>query len=352
MKVLMVGVDEKSIGGMWTVVKNYLNDKEFCSQTHLMYIPTTTSASTIRKIIFSAKALCKIIKVLFYKDIDIIHIHMSEKGSVFREGLVVLLGKIMNSKVIIHMHGASFEDWYKNRGIMLKCIIKFIINTADKFIILGEYCKEFFGEIIRNRNKIVVLHNAITIPDFRNYNKNGNEIIFLGMLIKRKGIDDLLKAIHIIKNELPDSIIIKLYGADKDNNVNEKIKLLDLEGKVNYCGWLNRNMQKDCFSKAILNILPSYNEGLPMTILETMAYGIPNISTNIAGIPEVISNRNGILVKAGDINSLSASILKLVNDESLRESFSINAYNDVKEKFNINVHIKNLMKIYDEIASV
>ena len=54
---------------------------------------------------------------------------------------------------------------------------------------------------------------------------------------------------------------------------------------------------------AMVNILPSYNEGLPMTILETMAYGIPNISTSIASIPEVLHNNdNGFLVKPGDID--------------------------------------------------
>ena len=348
MKVLMIGVDKKAVGGMWTVVENYLDNKEFCKVTNLKYIATATSDCVIKKIIFSAKGLLKVIKSLLFQNIDIVHVHMAERGSVFREGLVVLLGKLFNKKVIIHMHGATIEDWYLSQNKLMKKIVVLILNKCDKFIILGELWKKFASTIIRDKNKIEVLYNSVKIPDHNKYNSESKNIIFLGMLIERKGIYDLLDAISIIRDRLGRDIKIKLYGSDKEGNINEKIVERNLENLVEYCGWITDRDKELCFKEAMINILPSYNEGLPMSIIETMSYGIPNISTSIAAIPEAITNGiEGVLIKPGEIEKLGKSILDLVNNENLRKEYSKNSYNKISSKFDISVHIRNLIKIYN-----
>ena len=143
MRVLMVGVDKKAVGGMWTVVENYLNNSEFCKDTGLIYIATATSASTFKKILFSINSIIKVAYTLLINDIDIIHVHMAEKGSVFRKGIVVLLGKIFKANIVIHMHGATFEEWYLRCNKSKKKIVSWILNKSDAFIILGELWKDF-----------------------------------------------------------------------------------------------------------------------------------------------------------------------------------------------------------------
>ncbi len=350
MNVLMVGVDEKAVGGMWTVVENYLNSKKFCHDTNLKYIPTATSSSIIGKLLFSGNALIKLTLTLIFKKIDIVHVHMAEKGSVFREGIVVLLSKLFRAKVIIHMHGATFETWYDNQTKLIKKLIRYILNSCDTFLILGEFFRPFIRNIIKNESKIKVLYNAVNIPTENKYKTNSNEIIFLGMLIERKGINDFLKSISYIKDKIPSEINIKLYGADKHNNIESKIDDYGLTSMVNYCGWLKNQEKSECFSKAMMNILPSYSEGLPMTVLETMSYGIPNISTFVAGIPEaIVNNHDGILIKPGDIKELSKSILMLIKNPELRCEYSKNSYNHVKEQFSVEKHINQLECVYEEI---
>lgn len=350
MNVLMVGVDNKALGGMWTVVENYLNDKDFVDYTNLIYIPTETSGTTIKKIRYTAKGMIKVLKTLLLKNIDIVHVHMAERGSVFREGIVVILGKIFRSKVVIHMHGATFEEWFLRQNKFIKQIIKFIINLTDVFIVLGEFWREFFEEIINDNSKIKVLHNAVSIPERRMYNQKSCNIIFLGMIIERKGVYDLLNAINKIRDKIPRSIKVKLYGSDKNCNIEEKIRNYNLSNIVSYCGWLTNENKESCFKDTMINVLPSYNEGLPMTILETMAYGIPNISTSIAGIPEALSNKkDGILIKPGDIDGLESALITLINDSELREKYSVNSYKHVSSKFDISYHIKLLKDIYKNI---
>ena len=97
----------------------------------------------------------------------------------------------------------------------------------------------------------------------------------------------------------------------------------------------------------ILNVLPSYNEGLPMTILETMAYGIPNISTRIASIPEVITDsENGYLITPGDIEALESRLLTLIEDKMKREQFSQKSYLLIKTNLSLPYAIDSLTEIY------
>ena len=97
------------------------------------------------------------------------------------------------------------------------------------------------------------------------------------------------------------------------------------------------------FSNTLINVLPSYNEGLPMTILESMGYGIPNISTNIAAIPEAITDGvNGFTIEPGDVDSLAEKMKNLILHKDLWVKFSNNAYETAKNEFSIKTHFAQI----------
>ena len=87
-----------------------------------------------------------------------------------------------------------------------------------------------------------------------------------------------------------------------------------------------------------------------MTILETMAYGIPNISTNVAAIPEAVTAENGAVICPGDVDRLASEILTLMQDPESRIQKSQIAYKNVKEAFSIDKHIERLLKLYRELV--
>ena len=353
MNVLMIGVDETSVGGMLTVIKNYLNDKEFCDKTNLHYIPTVIRANKFIKIKKFISKIPSIIRTIKKDDIDIVHVHMAERGSVFREGFVIWMANKMGCKTVIHMHGADIEKWYNTLNKYVKKIVRSVFCSADKMIILGENWKSFMEKVMWGyENKIVVLHNAVKIESVNKGNKNAKNILFYGMLIQRKGIDDLLEAFKDAADKIPNEIVLTLYGDDHDADepIEKKVERINLPGRIKYKGWMTPEIRKDVFSNSLINILPSYNEGLPMTILESMGYGIPNISTNIAAIPEAIEDGvNGYIVEPGDKSTLSKRIQQICNNGFLWEKMSRNAYKKSKEEFSLEEHFKKLIKIYDEL---
>ena len=349
MRVLMVGVDEQTKGGMWTVAENYLKSEVFVRQTNLEYVATSITGSIPKRLAFTAKALLKIFVKLLTGRFDTVHIHMAERGSVYRKNIVICLAKLFRCKVVLHMHGAEFETWYagltpdKQRGI------RKILDKADKILILGQYWMKFISSLVTHKERVCVLHNAVSVPEANRYDIQATELMFLGVVGQRKGIFDLLQALQLADDRLPDNVRLMIYGPQKDTDIEAEIQKRGLSHRAVYRGWLTADKKPAVFGKTALNILPSYNEGLPMTILETMAYGIPNISTDVAAIPEAVDGKNGIVINPGDVNRLAESIVNLMKDIPVRKEKSQCTYERAKKDFSIDVHIEKVLDIYREL---
>ena len=349
MKVLMVGVHKSTKGGMWTVVENYLENKDFSKKYNLKYISTAVAGNPIKRIVYSLWGIIKVFFYTLFNKYDILHVHMSERMGVFRKGIIIKISRIRKAKVIIHMHGAEFEEWYKSLPDKRKVKVRNILNSSNKIIILGEYWKSFVSSIVEDKNKIEVVYNSVKCPKENLYNLDTDKLLFLGAIGKRKGIFDLIETMKILKNKNIKTKLI-LYGPDVTEGINDIIRKNDLTDYIEYRGWLNSDNKKEVFTEEIaLNLLPSYNEGLPMTILETMSYGIPNISTNVAAIPEVINKNNGYINDPGDYKIVAEQIIKFLNNKELRKKLSDNSYKTIKDNFSIEKHITEISKIYDGV---
>lgn len=343
-KILLVGSDKSVKGGMVSVMENYINYKN--NQFIYLFIPTHINESTLKKIFFFLKNLYKIWKIIKYGQCNIIHLHVAERGSFFRKSIIVLMCKYYHRPVILHQHGAEFCDFYDQSNFIIKNYIDIIHRLADINIVLNQ---ETFDRVSNKRNNVIIVNNGV-FCDKNLYNPNANEILFLGTFCVRKGIFDLLQCIYEIDDKLDRNILFNLCGNGDIETIKKNIQQLNIEHRIHYIGWIDDNKKKEIFSKTILNILPSYNEGLPMSILETMAYGIPNISTNIAAIPTVISSESlGTLIRPGDIRAMGDAILKLVNNQNYRKSVSIRSHCLIKDKYSIDAHMKIIFQLYNQL---
>lgn len=351
MNVLMVGVDESTKGGMWTVVENYLNDTDFVKKNNLVYIPTSITGCPIpNRLLFTAKAYLKIIAAYRKIKFDILHVHMSERSSIKRKGIVMSYAKKRGAKIVLHMHGAEFEVLYKQMTPEKQKSVRDILNLADKILILGKYWSEFIGSLVDDPNRVVVVYNAVQVPKTYEYDKQSKSILFLGAVSKRKGKEILLEALKKKANVLSKDFDVKIFGPDVDANIVQLIGENGLSSWVKYCGWLGKEDKAGVLKTTAINVLPSYNEGLPMTILEAMSYGIPSITTSVAAIPEAVNSENGIVINPGSVDELADALEKICIDETYRFELSKRAYADAVNIFSVEKHIAQIQDIYKEIT--
>lgn len=348
MKVLMVGVDDKTKGGMWSVARGYLQSEIYQETVKLKYVATATVGSSLKKLLFYAAGLVKIITLLIMEKWDVVHIHMSERGSVYRKLIVAKLAKMFHCKVFLHLHGAEFEPWYKGLPTRRKKFVKDGLNIANGILILGEYWRPFISTIIAEKQKIKVLYNAVIVPATNQYHINARNLLFLGEVGERKGIYDLLDALVIIDKKLEDSCQLLIYGTNPEGDIVRRIEEQNLQHRVQYMGWVDSSQFEQLFSGIAVNVLPSYHEGLPMTILETMAYGIPNITTDIAAIPEAVNGENGVLIRPGDTKKLADAIVCMLQNQDVRKTRSENAYQTMKNTFSTERHMQEVIRYYED----
>ncbi|MCX4364235.1 MAG: glycosyltransferase family 4 protein [Bacilli bacterium] len=347
MRVLMVGVDEKRYGGMWTVANNYIKNKKFNEKVDLDYVATSTNGNAFKRLFFMFKGFKKIKRILKNKKIDIVHIHMAERGSTFRKGHIAMMTKKKGCKVVVQLHAGPFMAWYNTLKESKKKKIVKIFECSDKVLVLGEYWKKELASII-NPDKMEVLYNGVQIPNRNLFDISSENIVYMGVLKREKGIYDLIDAIESINEKIPQNIKVLLCGNDLEGDIAALIKEKKLENRIKLLGWIDEQKRDDVYRKSLISVLPSYFEALSMTIIEAMSYGIPIITTNISTMREILGEK-AMLVKPGNVKQLANSILKIVNDKEKLNEMSKDEYNIVCKKFSIENNIAQTLDIYSNL---
>lgn len=293
-----------------------------------------------------------LIHILINK-VKIIHIHTSYKGSFTRAYVIQRLCKLFHVKNVIHLHGSEFKKWYDLCSEKKHEKIKRFLRDSDKFIVLGNEWKKIINNI-EAKTKISVINNAIEIPDnSTKWNKEIINILFLGVLIKRKGIYDLIYSIDILnkKDKISKAKFIIAGSGKERKELENLVKKLHIEKYISFVGWIDETKKKELLKECQLLVLPSYNEGLPMSILEALSYGMPVIATKVGDIEEAVyDGKNGFIIEKNNIKELSKALDKFLNfSENEWNEFSRNSLEISKKKFSKDKYIEKFIKIYKEI---
>lgn len=346
--VLMCGSVLDVKGGMVSVVKNYLGYQEW-GEVKLHYIPTHIEKNKFLLIPYFGIEYLRILFGAMMGKYQMAHLHTAERGSFYRKAFLVRTLRHFGVKTILHHHAAEFELFYASLKEEKKQYVNSILELADVNIVLSKRLVPMIKDKAPRAN-VEVLYNAVNTYPSNPYNNQAKNILFLGRLGNRKGTYDLLEAIKLLDEQIGSEFRFYLCGDGDLEGVKKRIAELNISHRIAHIGWTDGEMKKEFLANTLINVLPSYNEGLPMTMLETMAYGIPNISTSIASIPEVLRDgENGFLIKPGDVNLLASRIKQLVDDKELRKVFSDKSYLLITRCFSLNHNIERLKEMYKKL---
>lgn len=313
---------------------NYINHKGGIGAVLMVYqkcVPDFNFIATydgnfsiIRNILLFVKSYISMILILLSNNIKIIHIHGASKGSFWRKYFIFLIGKyLFRKKIVYHIHGGKFHLFYKDSNNLTKKCINHFINNSDHIICLSKSWKSFFISSFNVRS-ISIVNNPIEIPNLpllEGFTKTYLSLLFLGKVGDNKGIFDLLSVLDKKHSQYKGKLKLKIGGDGEIDRLKAYIDSKHLHDIVEYVGWVSNDLKNNLLSECDILILPSYNEGLPISILEAMSYGKAIISTPVGGIPEVVKNvKNGFLIEPGNIIALEECIdWVLENTEKLPE---------------------------------
>ncbi|MCF2487385.1 glycosyltransferase family 4 protein [Dyadobacter sp. CY347] len=337
-------------GGMGAVIETYKNNiKDF------EFIPSYEgNYGSIANIPFFFLSFLKIFfKLSTNWKIKAVHVHGASFGSFYRKYIIFLLSKyIYNKKFVYHLHAAEFHTFYQETNTFAKRLIQHLINDADCVIVLSESWANFINNEFSPK-KVVVLHNPVEIPLRKQKTRNADfaitSFLFLGRIGDRKGIFDLLDVISKNRDHYQGKLSLTIGGDGEIERLKSYLNDHQLNQICKYVGWVDGNLKKDLLQACDVLILPSYNEGLPIAILEAMSYGKPIVSTNVGGIPEVVKDGvNGYIIAPGDKDALEASMAKLLDNKSLQELMGRQSLKLI-DSYDINTVMKRLEDIYKDL---
>lgn len=347
-KVLMIGNHQSVKGGITSVIQQLLSFDWDSVGVEMKFIPTYIEASGIKKIAYFIRAYMNIEKEMRTNKPDIAHIHMSYRGSFYRKYAIHKLCKKYGVPDVIHLHGSEFQKWYNESDDRTKEKIRTLLRESASFIVLGEKWNKAIHDI-EPKTKTVVVSNTVPIPNYTtSWNEKRFQFLFLGVLIKRKGVADLIQAISLLKKEgsLNNIKLVIAGSGAEEANLKQQARGLQVESWIEFAGWTDGKAKERYLKDSQALVLPSYNEGLPMAVLEAISYGLPVIATDVGDMAAAVRDgENGYLIHPGDVEAIADAILK-VSNKNQYDRFSKFSKELAITKFNEDRFFEQILKVY------
>ena len=263
-------------------------------------------------------------------------------------GLPLMESFGLKKKILLFIEWLTYKcanKVYVNSIGLKKYILKNISISPKKISVIGYGGTNGVDTKFFNTNDKI---NISALNFKKKFNLNGKFIfIFIGRIVKDKGIEELLRAFVKLNKKLPNIRLIILGREEKDlDPIADKAKEILLSNKkIIYLGY--KNDVRNFLAASNCLVLPSYREGFPNVVLQAGSMKIPSIVTDINGCNEIIKDKiNGLIVKPKSINSLYLAMKKIASDKKLYNSLKNSTRKNIVNKFTKEKFYDLLLSIY------
>lgn len=346
----MVGTDPSGRGGVASVV-TVLANEGFLRKHNIKYVASHSDQGAASKLKSALSSLFSVLRICAFSRPSIVHVHSASRASFIRKSILLAIARLFGCKTIFHLHGAEFQQFSTQESGQLMCRwIRYTLEKSSAVIALSDSWADFLVRYAPKAKVLVVSNSVKLSPVAEDSVEESERILFLGRVGERKGVFELLRAVSILKNKFPKLRLV--LGGDGDlDAVRAAVRDLDIAEFVEILGWVGPEQKAIELARASVFTLPSFDEGLPMAMLEAMAAGKAIVVTAVGGIPEAVKDgENGLLIAPGDAVTLAAAIRKVMEDPVLHRKLAGNARKSIEERFSTDVVINKLSNLYQQLG--
>ena len=284
--------------------------------------------------------------------LDVLHLNLAAHGSAHRKAALGRFASWLGVPYVIHLHGSRFRSFLGAASPATRAKMRLFFGDAGRVVVLGRVWRDYVADNLPEaRDRIVVLPNAtgaFTTPRSRTPRERVR-ILFLGQLGERKGVRDLVSALDGLRDlEGWDAVIA---GDGEVEDTRRRVSELALASRVTLPGWVDVEQARALLADADILVLPSYDENLPMSVIEGMSAGLAVITTPVGAVEDIIQDDvTGLLVPPGDVAALSAGLRRLVSDKPLRDRLGAAAVAFHREHLEIGAYDRRIAQIWRAAA--
>ena len=304
---------------------------------------------------FDLFLILQLVRLIRREEIDLIHTHLFTSNLWGR-----IAAWIAGVPAVSTEHG--MDVWRPALYLKLDSILT---PVSRRMIFVSEGVRKFYSEknpSLNGRGRVV--YNGINIGLFADHATTPKKakhalglpadakvVGIVGRLVPEKAHEDFIDAIRILSQEDPSIIGLVIGEGECEKALHKKVYDLGIEKNIHFAGY--RNNLQDLYPAMDVFVMSSLREGLPLTMLEAMAAGVPVVATEVGGIPECIRDKqSGLLIPPRNPRALAEAIRKILNDDGLRQTLIAGAKADVTARFSIERMVKDHEAVYQDVMNM
>lgn len=285
---------------------------------------------------------------------DILHIHAPNLFS----SAAIVVASLKRIPMVATLHRAEVDTV----GKPISLVRKYALSRFDKIIAVSNFTRTLALNAGVDKDKIKVIYNSCNETLFSRKEKSvarrkceisteQKVILYVGNLIKIKGIYTLIESFVILRTKLTDFLAIIIGQGIEQNKIESLVKTYGLSDNVRCIGWLAQNELPDFYNASDVFVLPSLIEGNSVASLEAMASGLPIVASKIPANEEtIIDGVNGFLFESGNARDLAEKISIVLTNYKLQMGMSLNCCRVYFQKFSVINQIEMHSKIYSSLV--
>jgi glycosyltransferase involved in cell wall biosynthesis len=316
------------------------------------WVETHCEGSMPRKALVALKALYQVLSCIVRGHRVVLHLHSASDSSFWRKAVFMAVGRLTGCPVLFHLHGGRFVRFYEEEcGPLGKRAIRWFLRRADRIVVLSEWWAEWVRGVSGNP-RVVCVPNPVLGRAVRAAPAEAGTILFLGLIGRPKGVFELVEALAGLRKRFPNARLV-CAGMGDTAELTEHARRLGVADALVLPGWVEGKAKEEWMRRATVFALPSYAEGMPMSLLEAMAAGIPSVASTVGSIPEVVTDGvNGLLVPPRDAAALERALARLLEDASFAARLAESARETVRARFAGGAVLAQLESAYTEVGVV
>jgi glycosyltransferase involved in cell wall biosynthesis len=347
--VVMVGTSFETHGGISSVLKTYRSAGLF-NRWPIEFVATHRDGSVVAKLFQVCSAFATFIGLLVRHRRAVLHVHSASRASFWRKSVFMALALAARWPVIFHLHGGGFATFYDAEcGPVGRAIVRFFLDRAACVVVVSERWCAWMHRVTRNPC-VVTIANPVSLPAANAEPREAALVAFAGRYEAGKGVHELLTAIAGLASLQPE-LALECAGSGDRDALEKRAHALGIADRVTLHGWIDTTTRDVLLARATVFVLPSHAEGLPISLLEAMAAGCPVIASAVGGVPDlIVDGVNGLLVPAGDAQSLAFAIHRVLRDPALAAQLSRAGRETVAQRFAPEQSLVPLEALYSKLG--
>ena len=291
----------------------------------------------------------KMVDIVLHENLDILHVHYA----IPHAAVAYMAQQILKSRgkfipIVTTLHGTDIT--LVGNDPAFSPVVEFSINVSNGVTAVSNHLKEATFESFNITNEIKVIYNFIDFDRFNKLDKNhfkmaiapeGEKILaHTSNFRKVKRVEDVIMTFAKVHDKLPAKLLLIGDGPER-SNLEQLCRKIGLFNDIRFLG--KQLAVEELLAVSDLFIIPSENESFGLAALEAMACGVPVISSNAGGLPELnLNGKTGYTLPIGDVDGMAEKIIDLLNDPKLKEDMGRRGKKHVNSNYTLNQHIQKI----------